>query len=246
MRGFDFNPQLRWLFWPTHPDDEMGIVMLLRRLVKARATVFVAWTHSNPEREQESREVMRRIGVPQENLAFLGATDGNIPEEMPELLPRFQRIIARAKPDRMACCAFEQGHLDHDATHVLVRKAFSGPVFEWPMYHSYITKMQHMGRFADPTGVEALILEPDEQALKVELAKCFPSTNLTEVLAWYEIWRSLAADPSKLRTTEYLRLATHADFRMPNLPDPMRTKVRACIHWHRWLTALAALEQVAP
>ena len=49
---------------------------------------------------------------------------------MPGLLSSFRAMMARVKPDRVVCGAFEQGHLDHDATHWLVTHSFDGPVFE--------------------------------------------------------------------------------------------------------------------
>ena len=110
----------------THPDDEISICAWIKRLAQNGNPVYLNWTHSNPIREAEAIEVAGKLGVPKANLSFMGATDGNIRFEMAELLPKFQDLLDRVRPDRVACGAFEQGHLDHDATNWLVNRAFHG------------------------------------------------------------------------------------------------------------------------
>jgi len=240
MRAFDPDPNLRWLFCMTHPDDEISICAWIRRLANEGNDVHISWTHSNQIREAEARAVALLLGVRSDRLHFLHGTDGRIPEEMPELLPKFQALMARVKPDRVCCGAFEQGHLDHDATNFLVSRSFEGPIFEIPFYHTYLTRFQRLNRFADPHGEEILPLDIDEQRFKTLIARQFPSQNIWSVLMWYELWHKARMKPMQLVQTERMRLQRHVNYRRPQLPPRLAARVKRSPSWRRWKVALRA------
>lgn len=242
MTGFDHNPQLRWLFCMTHPDDEISICAWMRRLVRQGNPVYVSWTHSIPVREQEARDVARMIGIPQEHLLFHGATDGSVCDEMGALRPTFQAMMDQVKPDRVACGAFEQGHLDHDATNWLVHQTFPGPVLEIPFYHTYLTRLQRLNRFSDPRGQHILPLEPDEQRFKKAIARQYPSQNIWRVLLGYEAWQTVQLRKIELAKTERMRYQTHSDFLNPNHPERLADAVRKSASWRRWEAAVRRAE----
>ena len=240
MRAFDPDPSIRWLFCMTHPDDEISICAWIRRLTKQGNEVHISWTHSNQTRESEARAVALLLGVPDRNLHFLHGTDGQIPEEMPILLPKFQQLVDSVEPDRICCGAFEQGHLDHDSTNFLVNQVFDGPVFEIPFYHTYLTRFQRLNRFADPTGQEVTELTVDEQKLKTLVARQFPSQNIWSVLLWYEVWQKARFRPMELTHSERMRLQKPTNYRRPNLPPRLAERVKRCPNWRRWKAALRA------
>ncbi len=241
MAVFDPDPSLRWAFCMTHPDDEISICAWLRRVARSGAPVYVSWTHSNPTREREARNVAAMLGVPEENLRFFGATDGSVCDEMPALLPFFSDWLGKVRPDRVVCGAFEQGHLDHDATNLLVNRSFGGPVLEVPFYHTYTTRLQTMNRFADPRGEETLPLDPDERLLKLAVAKSYPSQNIWSVLVAYEAWQRARLRPPRLLRTERMRLQTHRHFLKPSLPVRLARRVERSAKWARWVRAVRAL-----
>lgn len=238
MTVFDSNPSLRWLFCMTHPDDEISICAWIKHLTSIGAEVHINWTHSNSVREAEARIVATILGVPDSNLSFMGATDGSVCDEMEALIPKFRQLMERVKPDRVCCGAFEQGHLDHDATNYLVNRSFDGTVFEVPFYHSYITRLQTINAFADMTGVEVRSLSEEEQALKLRIAKAYRSQNIWSVLWWYEVWRALQFKPAGLRKRESMRRQVHYDFGRPNLPEALAAKVIQSASWRRWMSAV--------
>jgi LmbE family N-acetylglucosaminyl deacetylase len=123
-RAFDPDPKIRWLFCLTHPDDELSVAVWIRRCVQNGCEVWLSWTHATFIRQAEARAVARLLGVPPDRIVFHGATDGAVCDEMGALLPSFRAMMARVRPDRVVCGAFEQGHLDHDATHWLVTHTF--------------------------------------------------------------------------------------------------------------------------
>ena len=238
MTAFDPDPNLRWLFCMTHPDDEISICAWIRRLVDAGAEVHVNWTHSTPVREKEARRVAAVLGVSEERLYFMHATDGAVCDDMPGLVPKFESLMARVLPHRVACGAFEQGHLDHDATNWLVNQSFRGPVFEIPFYHPYSRRLQTMNSFSINDGVERIGLSPEEARLKIRVAKAYESQNIWSVLWWYEAWHYTRLRPAQLRKRELMRLQRPTDFRIPYHSAPIRREVEACASWKRWLAAL--------
>jgi LmbE family N-acetylglucosaminyl deacetylase len=239
--AFDSDPSIRSLFCFTHPDDELAICVWVRRLVAAGAEVHLSWTHRTDVREAEARAMAKLLGVPEERLTFHAGEDGRVADQMPELLPGFRAMMERVKPDRVYTTAFEQGHLDHDATHCLVRKSFAGPVFEFPMYHPYTRKIQTMGRFGIADGEEVLELTREESEFKNRASKMYRSQNIRSVVFWYTVYRALCLRPAGFRRAERLRAVGETDFFTPNLPEPWKSEVARSAMWRRWLEAVRRL-----
>lgn len=239
MKLFDPDPNLRWLFCMTHPDDEISICAWIRRLAQAGNDVFISWTHSTDVREREARAVAKLFGIPEERLWFFGAPDMGVIEQMGDLLPIYRDMIADVQPDRAVCGAFEQGHLDHDATNWLVNHSFEGPVLEVPFYHAYLRRYQRLNRFADPTGQEVIHLSKEEQRFKKRVARQYPSQRIWSNLVWYEIYQGMRLKAIELPKTERMRLQTHREWLRPNLPDSLARRVARTATWRRWLHALS-------
>ena len=233
MSLFDLSKR-RWLFCMTHPDDEISICAWIKRLTANGNDVYLSWTHSTPVREAESRKVAALLGVPDSNLFFYSAKDGEVSAEFEKLLPIFRGMIDQVKPDVVACGAFEQGHPDHDTTNVLVNCSFDGQVLEIPFYHTYAVKLQTVNAFSDPTGQSVLALTPEEVRLKRMVAKQFVSQNIWRVLFWFEIWQSLLCQRANLSSREVMRMQGHKVFRIPNHPAVLAAKIEQNETWQTW------------
>lgn len=242
MTLFDPNPGLKWLFCMTHPDDEISIGAWIRRLTQNGAQVHLSWTHDNPEREFEARQAARLLGVPSENLHFHHGPDRVLCDYLLDVLPSFQAMMNQVQADRVVAGAFEQGHLDHDATNMLVHRTFQGTILETPLYHAYCNPIPVMNRFAQPEGQELCALSPAERAFKVELAKCYPSQAIFGNLVWYRLWESLTGSKERMGEFESLRVQTHADFRTPNLPANLSARVKKTRRWKHWIAAVDRFE----
>ncbi|RYG23027.1 hypothetical protein EON82_15325 [bacterium] len=243
LRAFDPDPSIRWLFCMTHPDDELSIATWIRRCVQAGCEVWMSWTHATPARQREARAVAHMLGVRPDRIFFHGGTDGSVCDEMGELLPSFRSMIEKVDPDRVVCGAFEQGHLDHDATHWLVTHSFDGPVFEAPFYHIYTSRVQTINRFSDTKGQTTIRLTKAERRFKRALARQYPSQNIWSVLLWYEIVHQGARlRPFRLAFSERLRLAKVEDYRRPAHPPRIASRVRRSSKWRRWRRALRRAE----
>jgi len=236
---FDPNPNLRWLFWFAHPDDEIGISAWMRLLARNGNPVRVIWGHSTPVREAESRAAMASLGIT--DMEFLGFPDGDLCDRMPELQPAFCDRIANFAPDRIVTHAFEQGHLDHDATHAMVRRAFEGTVLEYPMYHPYGVGLLTVNRFSDPAGAERRELDENEQRIKLAISHSYPSQAIGRTLALYDAFRKLRGWDS-LTSREWMRLATVRDFTQPNHASPLADRIRRTREWRRWRDAICRLD----
>ncbi len=239
MKAFDTDPDIRWLFCMTHPDDEISICAWIRRLTENGNQVFMSWAHSTPERESEGRAVAEILGVPQDHLMFFGAADGVVVNEIPRLLDEYSAWLQIVQANRICCGAFEQGHIDHDATNFIVNSTFKGPVFEIPFYHTYLARAQIINRFADPSSQEVLPLTSEERRLKTHVARQYPSQNIWSILLWYETWQQARLRPVELRKTERMRLQTHKDFRTPNLPPRLAKRVTDCKTWRTWIDVIS-------
>ena len=238
-RAFDPDPNIRWLFCLTHPDDELSIVAWVRRCVQAGCEVWMSWTHATPVRQREARAVAHLLGVSEDRLFFHGGTDGSVCDEMAALLPGFRAMMARTRPDRVVCGAFEQGHLDHDSTHWLVTHSFEGPVYEAPFYHVYTGRVQTMNRFSDPAGQETLRTTKSERAFKKALARQYPSQNIWSVLLLYElVHQGARLRPFRLAHSERLRLWAETGYARPAHPTRIARRVRRSAKWRRWRRAL--------
>ena len=242
MTLFDPDPKLRWLFCLTHPDDEIAICAWIHRLTQAGAEVHLAWTHSIAVREAEARRAAGALGVPAERLRFLEAPDRHVAANLPELIPVFRQMMAEVKPDRVCCGAFEQGHIDHDATNLLVNRTFGGPVLETPLYHPYSRRLQRLNRFADPEGEQVLHLTEEERRLKKRVARMYPSQRIWRILVGYEVLQIARMRAAELAHTERLRLQTHKDFLKPNLPPELARQVVRTQAWRRWVECVEAVK----
>jgi len=158
--------------------------------------------------------------------------------EIGSLIPKFRAMIAEVRPDRICCGAFEQGHLDHDATNFILDQTGQCPILEIPFYHTYTTRFQTLNRFSDPRGQEILALDVDEQAFKKIIARQYPSQNIWQVLFWYELSQNARLRKMELARTERLRLQTKCDFSKPNHPPKIAQKVLRSKSWRRWRKAL--------
>jgi hypothetical protein len=119
------------LFLLAHQDDEFGVFWQLYKLIKHGEKVVIVYLTSgdlngkpSDKRDNESIRVLSDLGVPVENIYFLGrdlqVPDGKLVEY---LSPAYQGLLDLIKlidiPKHFYLLAWEGGHQDHDAAHLL-------------------------------------------------------------------------------------------------------------------------------
>jgi LmbE family N-acetylglucosaminyl deacetylase len=238
--SFDPNPRLRWLFCLAHPDDELAVCAWIRVLTSVGASVTLSWMHDTAVREREARAVAQRLGVPEGQLYFHHAPDGNLIDDLPRWQESLREVVMAVEPDRVVTLAFEQGHLDHDATNFLVNQVFSGPVFEFPMYHGYHSNIMPLNEFGSDEPYDTYALDSDQSALKRTLLNAYPSQTIRRNVVGYGWYRRLTLRPVYLDRRELLRPQTHRDWLRPNLRPYIARKVIRSARWQRWVKAMNA------
>lgn len=231
------------LFCLTHPDDEISICVTVKRMVEAGAPTFLSWTHHTPVRQAEALAFAAKVGVPEQNTFFHDGTDGDVCLEMAKLLPSFKAMIDEVQPARVYAGAFEQGHLDHDATHRVVYEAYGKPLVEIPFYYSYYRRYQQFNRFSEPKGEQILTLSAEERLFKRTIAKSYPSQNIWRLLVSAEIVETVLGRRPYLDSTERVRLQAHFDYRSPNHATLLKHRIQASKSWEKWIQGLDAFEK---
>lgn len=241
VTAFDPNASHRWLFCFTHPDDEISIAAWIARLTQFGAKVWVGWSVTDDVRAAEGRRVMSRLGVAPDRLFRFNMPDGECCDHLGELTSAWTYALDAANPTRIAVGAFECGHLDHDSTNFAVHNANGAgvPIFEIPFYHTYLSRIPVINRFADGGG-EVIDLNHGERKLKKEVAGSYPGQNIASLLRWYTAYRAVTLRPAILCATERMRLQTHFDYLEPNLPPALAARVKRSAKWARWVSGVNA------
>ncbi|MCK4343440.1 MAG: PIG-L family deacetylase [Phycisphaerae bacterium] len=140
------------LFVLAHTDDEFFFSPSIRRAVAAGNAVYCAFTTDgtgqgvSPEiRKRESTKALRRLGVSEKNLLFVGLEagipDGAAHTRVADVYDALKRTVHDLPLDEIYVPAWEGGHADHDAGHLagvaLARSLGVARVYECPGYHRH-------------------------------------------------------------------------------------------------------------
>ncbi len=119
------------IFLLAHQDDEFGVFFAIEQSVRRGAHVHCLYLtdgvyggHRSDRREAESRRVLRRLGVREANMHFIGGRAGFRDGELHTRLDdAFIAVAAILDPhpriDAIYMHAWEGGHQDHDAVHLI-------------------------------------------------------------------------------------------------------------------------------
>jgi len=137
----------------AHNDDELSAFLRLREDVRRGRDVHVAWLTESlflarpGQRPRESARAMALLGVPPTKLHFFGealGTTGNgaLLLQVAAAVERLAALVRRLAPSTITTTAFEGGHVEHDAAHVvavLAARCTGGGarVVEVPWYNGY-------------------------------------------------------------------------------------------------------------
>jgi LmbE family N-acetylglucosaminyl deacetylase len=136
------------LFILAHQDDEIAMASRIAHCLRSGWKVTCAYL-TNGEgrrapshvRDAESREVLKRLGVTSVHMlgSEEGIPDGQLVDHLGRAWSLLEARITEAV-DEVYCLAWEGGHQDHDASH-LVAVAFAAKrgvdAFELPLYHGH-------------------------------------------------------------------------------------------------------------
>jgi LmbE family N-acetylglucosaminyl deacetylase len=114
----------------AHQDDEFGVFAALEQAVSVGSRPVCLYltdgasTVPAQRRDAESRAVLRQLGVAEADMHFIGSrlsfADGRLYEHCEQALDAArQEMAAYPAPTRVYLHAWEGGHQDHDAAHVI-------------------------------------------------------------------------------------------------------------------------------
>jgi hypothetical protein len=197
----------------AHQDDEVAAatrILLARRDGHRVVCVYLtdgAFRIPATVRNEESRAALKRLGVTE--IHFGTAPDGNLPEHAQEALAFLESLAAQ--PDEVWTMAWEGGHQDHDAVHVIAlayARKRGVPCREVPLYnghHSPRTLFRVMHPVGDGwvtrrislrDGLRVIALLPLYASQRKTWLGLFPESLLKLVVARHEYVRE--ADPRRL------------------------------------------------
>jgi LmbE family N-acetylglucosaminyl deacetylase len=118
----------------AHQDDEYGVASRIARERRSGRRVVCAFLTNGAAsvpseiRDAESREVLMRVGVAEEDIHFLGSEhdipDGSLVEHLEAAFHMLDHAMRDHEINEVVTLAWEGGHQDHDAAH-LVAIAFA-------------------------------------------------------------------------------------------------------------------------
>lgn len=142
------------LFYFAHQDDECGVFQLIEDELSSGAQVhcfyYTSGTFSglpSVERNQESINVLLKLGVLKENIHFIGSkyniSDGKLVEHLEFIYKNASSCFNKFHTfSKLLIPAWEGGHPDHDALHAAVllaaqRHNLLEKTFQFALYNNY-------------------------------------------------------------------------------------------------------------
>ncbi|MDE2481581.1 MAG: PIG-L family deacetylase [bacterium] len=143
---------MRTIYVFAHQDDEFAVAAMLARSARHGDEIFCVYLTDGDTRDvvgrtrdDESIAVLATLGVARARIAFIGTDlsipDGHLVRHLDSAYDGLFTFVERiGLPDRIYTLAWEGGHQDHDAAHLVVaavatRLGIASRVRQFPIYH---------------------------------------------------------------------------------------------------------------
>jgi len=192
-------PPKNILVFAAHQDDETicaGGRMIKSKIYDKEVNVVILTDGSPKEfnendiitsiRNNETINALGKINISQENIIFMNYDDLGFIFDSDDnsIINKIKKIIIEKNPDEIYIPAYEGGHIDHDSTHILVKKALNRlnkkiKVYECVEYNAFDwgdpipDKEDRLDNSKNP--VYRLIMNDNEINLKKEMLKSYIS-----------------------------------------------------------------------
>jgi LmbE family N-acetylglucosaminyl deacetylase len=140
------------LFIFAHQDDEMAMASRILLEHSRGSRIFCVYlTDGSPgklsaaARNTESLAALTALSVAQSRIFFPGSTipirDGTLVERLDPALQQLEEVMRDVRVDTVYCLAWEGGHHDHDASHLVAvafaaRRRIMDRCYELPLYRA--------------------------------------------------------------------------------------------------------------
>ncbi len=140
------------LFLFPHQDDEYGVFYEIEKSIQKNVRPIClyltdgSYGEASPEdRNEESRKVLTRLGVQEENIHFIGTRlcikDTKLCFFLPAAVSAIAELIENQRLSSLYCPAWEGGHPDHDALFLIAsiiieKQNIKTPCWQYPLYNA--------------------------------------------------------------------------------------------------------------
>jgi LmbE family N-acetylglucosaminyl deacetylase len=223
------------LFVLAHQDDECLVSTRIARELEWRHRVVCAFLTDGAtaragaaRRDAESRRVLLDLGVREEDLHFLGSRHGigdqALAHRLEEAYQRLEEELSGLPCRRVYTLAFEGGHPDHDAAHLVAlayarRRGLLPRTWQIPAYHGHRTP----GRLFRVQALLPRATRRWRRRLPAGLAwrhAWLPLRYPSQMRSWLGLWPELFVRRALLRR-EVLEAADPAAVRGRPHPGPL-------------------------
>ncbi len=139
-------------------------------------------------RSEEARQALATLGVPADNLRFLGLPDGRLAEHKLALHAKLGSVLSEIQPVSVLAPFRFDRHPDHlavnqVATNLLAETAVTAQLLEYFVYFKWqLLPGKDLRRYVDPTGLVAINIS-GAALLKRQALDCFRSQT-TRYYSW--------------------------------------------------------------
>lgn len=225
FRRLAANPPLRLAILAAHPDDEtLGASVLLARSPRSRVVYLTdgaprdrhLWPPSMPGsredyaavRRREVARVLAHVGIPTEQVCWLGGIDQEAIFEIRTLAARLLEFLRSWRVDLLITHPYEGGHPDHDSAALVARLTAAALGSEAPLISEMTSYHERNGQCVtgeflnpEPASEIAFELSEDDRRRKRRMMDSYRSQRL--VLENFPV------------VTERFRIAPAYDFSHP-------------------------------
>ncbi|MEM7655742.1 MAG: PIG-L family deacetylase [Bacteroidota bacterium] len=172
------HQRIAFLF--AHPDDELYVGAMIRRLSAANKSIVAMYATSGdgagfPERrEAEAKASLAKCGLSSEVIHFLRIPEHQVLNQLEPLLEKSQSVLRDFQPDCLISHDYEGGHEAHDALSFAaswLTQHAAAPIqlYTYPLYHG--KPQERQGARFKPSRTDFLTfpLSPEEAQLKLDL-----------------------------------------------------------------------------
>ncbi len=166
------NREEKFVFVFAHPDDDVFISGLMKRLISLSIKTLGVWLTSGgyfggqERRENELRKASSVLGLSSDHCEMLRFPDLGLINSMDLAVSKLSEILRLYRPRNIFVTAFEGGHPDHDAANFIVyeakfRSQLDCRIFEFPLYNgsgSFLTWRWRINSF--PPGGPQTVFQP--------------------------------------------------------------------------------------
>ena len=245
------------LFLFPHQDDEFGVFFQIEREQAAGRSVYCVYvtdgsnTADPHRRNAESRAVLEKLGVPADNIIFLGSklqiSDGQLHTQVKKFLRWFGSFFD-AYPSVHACFipAWEGGHPDHDMLHAATVKLLGWRnqldiARQYPLYNGYDCRsplFRALAPLSENGAVEQAKLSLRQRLRYLRFCLAYPSQWKSWIgLFPFVCWRYL------IDGKQYLQRPSIDRITQPPHPGTLYYERRSLLDWEAMQDAVSRISE---